>query len=167
MGSRKKNREKKHRPYEQIKMKLLHFADPFGDTPPEVRRAAIHGAGANARATFNARYPNAGYPKMAAWFETCDPCIFFRFAPTTFSVHQRESTEGRSMENWTSPLTILSCFKRSRYPVSPLSLDKLAASFETGCGNCACANKCHRLASYARLPGRSPANRDEVPLPAN
>jgi len=79
MGSRKKNRKKRHRPYEQIKMKFFHLGDPFGNAPMELRRAAIHGAGTNARASFNAEYP-----KMATWFETYDPLYLLSFCAYYF-----------------------------------------------------------------------------------
>src|SRR5258708_5559632 len=94
MRSRNKNRKRNHQPYKQIKMKLFHVADPFGDTPTEVRRTVVYEAAAKARATFDAEYP-----KLATWFETYDPlyllsfCAFY-FLSSTEGV-DREAIEGK------------------------------------------------------------------------
>src|SRR5258708_4577938 len=79
MKSRKKNRNKKHRPYAPIKMKLFEFSDPFGDTPLEVRRALLHEAAVKARATFDTEYS-----KMATWYETYDPLYLLSFCAFYF-----------------------------------------------------------------------------------
>ncbi|MCL4797830.1 MAG: hypothetical protein KJZ84_24915 [Bryobacteraceae bacterium] len=65
---RKKNRDRQYEPYKQIKMKLFHVPDPFGDMPREVRRKILQEAASKARATLD-----VVYKRLATWFENYEP----------------------------------------------------------------------------------------------
>lgn len=60
-------------------MKFFRVPDPFGDLPPEVRRALVREAAAKACATFDEEYP-----KLATWFEAYDPLYLLSFCAYYF-----------------------------------------------------------------------------------
>ena len=81
--SKMKNRKRKYKPYQQVKMKFFQMPDLFGDAPIEVRQKALRDIGAKARAAFELEYP-----KLLKWFETYDPLYVLSFCSFYFLTSQ-------------------------------------------------------------------------------
>ena len=94
MKPAKKNRKRKYKPYEQVKLKFFEVPNLWGDIPIDVRRSALSEAGAKARATFDAEYP-----KVLNWFDTYDPLYVLAFCAFYFLSSEagvdKEAIEGK------------------------------------------------------------------------
>jgi hypothetical protein len=94
MKSKRNNRKRKYKPYQQVKLKFFEMPDPWGDTPREVRRAALSEAGARGRAAFDAEYP-----KLLNWFDTYDPLYVLSFCAFYFLISEagvdKEAIDGK------------------------------------------------------------------------
>jgi len=89
-----KNRKKKYRPYQAVKMKFVRMSDPFGGAPIEVRRKVVMEVATKARAAFE-----ADYPRVADWFDTYDPLYVLSFCVLYFLASEqgvdKEALEGK------------------------------------------------------------------------
>ena len=79
MTRRNRRKNRKYKPYEQVKMEFFSIADPFGDAPLEVRRQILRNIGAKAKATFEREFS-----QVQTWFDRYDPIYILAFCPYYF-----------------------------------------------------------------------------------
>jgi hypothetical protein len=89
-----KNRKRKYKPYEQVKMKFFQVPNLFGDAPSGVRINILRDIGAKARATFEREFP-----RVTEWFDRYDPLYILSFCVFYFMTSERgidkEAIEGK------------------------------------------------------------------------